>query len=341
MLYKRSITILILKCSRTTPSMNKHLIQLARQTRNAVNNHCIDPLDTRGEPQVSAAYTPVFILGAPRCGSTLLSQLVTQCLEVGYFSNFHAQFYGSPALAERLRPNSMRSYQSDFSSKHGVTQGWDAPSENAAFWYRFFRRSPAYMQLNEMPEAKGRAFRRSITRFIKTCQSPIVLKNLYASLRLDIIRHYLPEAKFIVLHRNIVDNATSILNGRQKIYGDYMHWWSVEPPNIEDIKLLGPVQQVLAQIDSIYNLIKESQESTVRPTECFLHLQYDQLCAEPEATLARIADFIPNCKPRANSIRNLPGHFDVIKRQINDHSLQSELLQYTDARSLGPVKPAG
>ena len=47
-------------------------------------------------------YPPIFIIGAPRSGSTLLYQVLTDYFEVGYISNLHAHFFGSPACLERL-----------------------------------------------------------------------------------------------------------------------------------------------------------------------------------------------------------------------------------------------
>ncbi len=313
-------------------NMKKHFLKWARASRNALNDHVLAPCDVMGTSKPSSDHAPVFIIGAPRSGSTLLAQLVTQCLEVGYFSNFHAQLYGSPALAEKLRTLSSSSYQSDFTSKHGATKGWHAPSENAAFWYRFFRRRPAFVPLSEMPEISGRAFQRSLTRFIQVADSSLLIKNLYAVLRLEVIQHYLPEAKFIVLHRNLRDNAVSILNSRLKLYGTYHHWWSVEPPEITDLKRQEPVSQVLGQIDAIYTLIEAAKGRAQAHSTTFLDVQYEQLCAKPTETLSRICDFIPGCNLRLTSIQNLPSQFEPTQRDLSDRELCTELSRQLDSR---------
>lgn len=312
--------------------MKKYLINWARGSRNALNDYLLAPLDMIGSSEPRAGYAPVFILGAPRCGSTLLSQLITQCLEVGYFSNFHAQLYGSPALAEKLRNTSAVAYQSDFSSTHGVTQGWNAPSENAAFWYRFFRRTPAFVPLAQMPEANGRAFRRSINRFIAASDSPLVIKNLYAALRLEVIQHYLPEAKFIVLHRDIRDHAISILNSRHKVYGNYHQWWSVEPPEVDELIHAHPSEQVLGQIESIYALIEAAKHRDQNPERTFLDLQYETVCEQPRETLSSICDFIPGCSERPNSIQTLPTKFERIQRDLANPEMCNELTRQLDTR---------
>jgi hypothetical protein len=310
--------------------MKNNLVTIAKWSRNALNDKCLSTLDGHGSSRDPIPYSPVFILGAPRCGSTLLSQLVTQCLEVGYFTNFHAQLYGSPALAERLRPSTAAAHESDYRSQHGVTRGWNAPSENAAFWYRFFRRNPAYVPLAEMSESKAQAFRRSISRFVEACNSPVVIKNLYAALRLEVIEHYLPEARYIVLHRNVADNATSILRSRKKVFGTYSRWWSVEVPNHHSLQTVEPVQQVLSQIHTIYDLIKTTEQTASPSLAKFLHLNYEDLCDQPANTMHQIGQFIPNCEPRATAIQQLPLRFDRRSQHVEDLQVQQRLKDLID-----------
>lgn len=311
-------------------TMKQHLIKWAKISRNALNDHILAPLDVLGTSPRDGDYAPVFILGAPRCGSTLLSQLITQCLDVAYFSNFHAQLYGSPAFAEKLRALNPQRYQSDFASRHGVTNGWSAPSENAAFWYRFFRRKPAFVPLSDMPDHQGQAFERSIERFSAASDKSVVIKNLYAALRLEVIQHYLPKAKFIVLKRDVRDNAISILNSRQKINGNYHQWWSVDPPERDQLQHLHPVDQVLGQISAIYELIEAAKHRTTDSQNTFLELQYETLCEQPKDSLTSICDFIPGCRLRPNSIQTLPTQFQRTQRDVDDQELRSELSRQLD-----------
>ena len=46
-----------------------------------------------------ADYPPIFIIGAPRSGSTLLLQAIIEVFDLGYISNCHCNWYGAPALA--------------------------------------------------------------------------------------------------------------------------------------------------------------------------------------------------------------------------------------------------
>ena len=87
-----------------------------------------------------------------------------------------------------------------------------------------------------------------MARFADAAGRPLVFKNLYCSLRLEPIAHALPEALFVVMHRDQIENARSILAGRMRRSGDYAAWWSAEPPGIEEIRRLSPVRQVVEQL---------------------------------------------------------------------------------------------
>ena len=79
-----------------------------------------------------------------------------------------------------------------------------------------------------MPVEQGRAFSASMRRFVTASNKPVIIKNLYAALRLEVIEHFLPEARYIVIHRDLRDNAASLLNSRASHFGTYDRWWSVE-----------------------------------------------------------------------------------------------------------------
>ena len=47
-------------------------------------------------------YPPIFIIGAPRSGTTLLYKVLIEKLNFGYMSNFNAQFYSIPIVSTWL-----------------------------------------------------------------------------------------------------------------------------------------------------------------------------------------------------------------------------------------------
>jgi len=169
------------------------------------------------------------------------------CLDVSYLSNLHCALFGSPALAEylvRRRPRPAMVYE----SRHGSTSGLLAPSECGQFWYRFFRKAPQPVAPAEADPRGLHGLRTSVAALQAVARRPVVFKNLICSLRVAAIAAALPEALFIVVHRDLTDNARSLLVARRSVTGSYERWWSAEPPGYETLLGLTPEQQVVGQV---------------------------------------------------------------------------------------------
>lgn len=265
-------------------------------------------------------HPPIFIIGAPRSGSTLLYQVLTDYYNVGYLSNLHCTFYGAPSFVEYLFHPEAHHQPSDYTSFHGQTHGWFAPSECGEFWYRFFHRKPPYVPRNDFDPKMGSLLRKVIYGLTKASGKSILFKNLYCTVRLHPIADTFPEALYVVVRRNLLGNAHSILEGRQKTYGDYNTWWSVEPPDVDKLKTLPAHQQAVEQVRSINNLIEQSMPE-IGPHK-FIDISYEDLCASPHETLKRLEGFfsdnnllierrimsgeIPKSFPESNTIRIEP-----------------------------------
>lgn len=272
---------------------------------------------------------PVFILGPPRSGSTLVMQVLTDAFRLGYLSNRHCAWFAAPALAQKVFRPLEHKKPSDYSSRHGRTNGIDAPAECGAWWYRFFRRNPPYVRLEEVSDGKMRAFRHSLASLETTIGLPLIFKNLYVTLRLEPIAHYLPNALFVVIERDLVNNAQSILKGRYDALGDYDRWWSVPPPNIDELKELSPVQQVVEQVRSIHALI-DSDIARFNLEERTFRIKYEDFCQDIPKILERFEAFM--CFHGINLARrfDVPGHFQVNKDRKIPEVMYKELMEYVD-----------
>lgn len=236
-------------------------------------------------------HAPIFVVGAPRSGSTLLYQLLTDRFDVGYLANGHARHPGAPSLVERRRglirrrPAALGDYRSAF----GGTAGDLGPSECGPFWYRFFPRRPHHVSADDFPTASRRQLRAAVGAFVEACRRPVVYKNLVNTARMEAIAAALPEALFIAIHRDLTDNARSILDARMGVAGAYDGWWSVEPPGIERLRQLPTHEQAVEQVRVLDALVERVEASI--GSDRVLHLAYEDLCADPHAELARIAAF--------------------------------------------------
>lgn len=299
--------------------MNPSQIFFKKLTRAA--NLALNPL----EPLFSArdfprGLAPVFVIGAPRSGSTLLYQTLVNRFDFGYLSNFHCKYYGFPSLAHRLAksriPNPLPHVE--YQSEHGKTEGEWSPSECGEFWYRWFRRKPVYVPMQDADKTKMKYMRRAIAGLTNVFQKPLLFKNLYCSLRLAPIHAAIPESVFIVIHRDPFQNAQSLLLGRQRVHGNFSTWWSAEPPNIEHLRTLPPEEQVAGQIAGIYQLIE--RDSQTIGAERFLHIQYERFCADVNDTMSQVHTFLNGHKIQVNFKGKTPDVFNV----SNENKLGAE-----------------
>lgn len=288
-------------------------------------NEALDCLETaRGDASDEPlGRPPIFIVGPPRTGSTLLYQLVVQRFDVGYLSNRHCRYYGAPSLVERRT----RTHPPDeLSSRYGRTSGPDAPSECPEYWYRFFRRSPQYVPREEMPERQRRRFRASVRAFGDAAGRPLVFKNLVCALRLGPIADALPEAVFVRIRRDLLATATSLLAGRKALYGDYRHWWSSEPPEIDSLRTLPPHEQVVEQVRSIDALIDRALDD-IGPDR-FNELTYETLCEDAQAALNGIAALAERNGFQLTPRMEVPSSLERSRPDPIDSGLHERLVAY-------------
>lgn len=251
---------------------------------------------------------PIFIIGAPRSGSTLLIQSVIQSFDIGFLNNLHSRFYGAPELVELYFFSNNKKVSRHFESIHGETPGNNGPSECGEFWYQFFRRRPAYVPLNDISEKNLYRFRRAVNSLINCFGKPTVFKNMYAALRLQPIITAFPNALFIQTNRDELEIGRSLLEVRKRIFDSYDHWWSMEPPNIGKIRALPCEQQVIEQVRSIYKTIKEDFQEMKIDNKQVHQISYEDLCNTPKIVMDQIEGFLlqhsvaikrlPDCLPK-------------------------------------------
>ena len=312
--------------------MNKNInpLNYTKRCFAVINRYLLGHIDSFLAPHPSRglSHPPIFFLGAPRSGSTLAMQVITDALDVGYISNRHCQWFGAPALAEMLFHPIAHRPVSDYRSRYGVTEGWHAPAECGAWWYRVFRRNPSYVKLGDVDQKKMRAFRRSIGSLTNALDRPILFKNLYASLRIQAIAHYLPESLFIVTHRNEVDNGHSLLEVRDRVFGDYQTWWSMEPPEINELKKLPPHEQVIEQIRHIHAVIENDLSNAGVQAERRFDLNFEEFCSDPTELVNRLETFLTSNGCQIHRRMNPPQKFEPREIVRIDRTLYSAMKNY-------------
>lgn len=237
-------------------------------------------------------YPPIFIIGAPRCGSTLLYKVLTERFKFSYFSNFTAKFYKTPICGTLLQKIfGIRARTGDYSFNYGQVEGLGSPNECGEFWYRWFPRGlHVYVNRSKTPTWVLKELRDEIGGISAVTKQPVIFKNLYNSMRIAPIVEAIPEAAFIVCHRDKTDNALSILKGRTKNLHSKDEWWSLPPKEIDYLANLSWDEQIAGQVYYTYQQIKADKERF--GTERFLEIKYEEFCTDVHSSVIRIEEFL-------------------------------------------------
>lgn len=230
---------------------------------------------------------PIFIVGAPRTGSTLLSELLISTYRTSYISNLCALLYRSPVLATKLTKSLGPVHTFSGISKYGYIQGLSAPSEAGVLFKHWFGDDKGIKQ------AKPRLLfphvvRTAVDSMCCLMGGPLIAKNLYNSMRLRRINQIFPNAIYIYIKRDVLYTAQSIILARRKLFKNDGGWFSVKPQNYETLLELGPFEQVIYQIRSIENYIKKVlYDGHIKNV---IEIWYEDMCSDWQRVLKKIAE---------------------------------------------------
>lgn len=271
----------------------------------------------------SREYPVVFIVGAPRSGTTVLFQLLAYFLDVGYINNRTARFWMAPVLAtaidRRRRPGFP---QFPFESSFGAAPGGDAPHEFSWFW-QYWMRTKSYDHLSEaeLAATNWKPVQRELEALSGMLRKPVVFKSInFVDYHVPWFAQLLPRSIFIWIRRDPSFVVQSILESRRKRYGSESVWWSVRPRDIGEWSARSPLEQVCHQVADIERELDRA--SRTLPPARFLTVRYEEIVENPRGVLDRVAIAIgaqwrdrqesPSSKSLANGNRVRRADFDRI-----------------------------
>jgi Sulfotransferase family len=229
----------------------------------------------------------IFILGAPRTGSTFLYQAVVSCFGLPYISNLtNSQFAATPIVGLAIQHGI--AVEVAFSSAFGKTEGPFQPSEGSAVMMNWFGGGhPSQLVSTGIRDGKEEHFRRTVIAVEALYQAPLVIKNAWNCFRVPWLAGALPKARFVWIRRDIRDAALSDLVARVLTKGDACAWNSATPANVEALRRLPPAHQV---VENQYEFNLAVRDGLKNTADRFIEVWYEDLLAAPGAVLCAIAD---------------------------------------------------
>lgn len=242
----------------------------------------------------------VLVVGAPRSGTTLMTQWLAASGAFAYPTNMLSRFFMAPAVGARIQQlltdprfahgDELAGFadQVDFQSNLGKTKGPLAPNEFWYFWRRFLPTVDIERIGERMNEVDFDGLRQSLAAMAAVFEKPLMMKGMMLQYDLGAFAERLPNTLFIHVERDAPANVRSLLDARERFFGDTSSWYSAKPPEYEALVGLPPVNQVAGQVVHTNRHIAQALDSL--PFHRSLHVQYEEFCQDPTTTWSKLAE---------------------------------------------------
>jgi hypothetical protein len=234
--------------------------------------------------------SPIFILGAPRTGSTVLYQAMAAAFRLPYIANFTNRHFPSNPIVGIAIQNGIR-VDIGFESAFGKTEGLFQPSEGSAVMTCWFGGGhPSQIVSTCIRQGSEPHFTRTLAAVEAICGAPLLVKNAWHCFRVAYLARALPKARFVWIRRDIRDAALSDLKARRLTKGDLNAWNSATPADVAELRTLPPEAQVVENQHAFNAAIGVGLRSDA-PSRA-VEIWYEDFIADPAAALTSIGEFI-------------------------------------------------
>jgi hypothetical protein len=229
----------------------------------------------------------VFIVGAPRSGTTLIYQALARYLPVTYFTNLSAMFPHAPLTASRLFLRNSSPTQPTFHNYYGNTVGMAGPNDGFHVWNRWLG-TDRYRAPESLPDDVIADMRRFFSAWTATFDRPLLNKNNRNTDCIRLLARVFPEAYFVVVRRDPVYVAQSLVIARQHVQGDKGRRWGLRSLDQE------PGTEALGYIDSVCRQVVDIERRLTADCQAvsaarIIEVSYEAFCERPADAIGAVA----------------------------------------------------
>ena len=263
----------------------------------------------------------IVLLAAPRSGSTLTYQCFMEATNVLGLTNFGNLLFRMPLFGLLLQEVICQHSRSKFSSSEGFVRGICGSSEGMMFWSKWSS-SPMDERCITSDKSSCSHFKTVARYLANKIGRPLMGGYLGHSLNVDGLHNEFPGIRCVVLFRDPIETALSLLKVRRNAGNQ---WVSVFPKECEHVVRRDIFAQVMAQVywvnRRLLNCINDKRSVT---------LHYDELCSDPNGTIARLVRELHSTGSSISIKHDLPNKF--ASREIDvmssDYSKLKQQLDY-------------
>ena len=256
------------------------------------------------------SYTPVFILGLHRSGTTILYKMLGETNNFNIVKAYHILKYDE-LLYNHINSKEKESYNelNNYFKEMGVTnRRIDKMKINADFpqeYVYLFERKKFQNRLSDKNFDLFDTFCKKIN-FISDESLPILLKNPYDFPNFIYIKKKLPSAKFIFIHRNPLNVISSTIRAWFTLYEKKNPYTAIFSPKYSKAISNPFIFRFMRFIYcssfpiGIFNILRNSKKSAdyfLNNIEYllendYLSISYEELCKKPNKTINKIMEFL-------------------------------------------------
>ena len=233
----------------------------------------------------------ILIVGAPRSGTTLVYQTLARYMDVTYFSNLTSLFPKAPLAATKMFHWLPRRQSADFKNFYGQTAGLNGPNDGFSVWNQWLG-DDRYVPRTDLTVAEQNSMGQFFSAWCQTFGKPFLNKNNRNTGCMDLLCQAIPQATIVVVRRNPLLVAQSLINARMQVQGDKSVGWGLHSQSSDTTAdPLAYVDDVCVQVLQIEAELDDQLKDI--PNDRIVEFTYEGFCEAPDETLRWIASRIP------------------------------------------------
>jgi len=252
-------------------------------------NHCLEEWEWVLERDCEIEHPFVFIIGAPRAGTTVLTQVLAYCLDAGYICNLAARFWLVPVVGIRLACEVLGDdITPGFDSRYAITDGAVGVHEFGYFWQRwlYVHSNTDGANIGDRPIDQW-GLQAALANIQGEFGKPVVMKGIWPAYVASQMASMLNgKVVWVNIERDPVDNCISLLEGRRNRGGidEWCCGWVPPEPTFSKLSSLEPYGQIAGQVTYWRKYYAEMATHTVALAD---------LCAGPMSIIEQVRGKIP------------------------------------------------
>jgi hypothetical protein len=231
----------------------------------------------------------IFVCGAPRSGTTLVSQVLIAHLPVCYINNLTAVFPRSPIVGSLLFGKPIGQRELPYNSYYGKSRHFSGPNDALYIWDCWFG-----TDRTRIPSALGHSEKDQMIRFFgayeQAFQRPLLNKNNSLNTCASLIAGVLDNSYFLCMTRDPVYLAQSLLRARKEIHGNFYTAYGVYNPNKSENQKRDYIEDVCEQV--LFHEEKIREEQQIIGQERFWIIPYEEFCKRPHELVNKVSEQI-------------------------------------------------